>query len=309
MNTSDYFITNINTLTSEQIRWKIITSNVTSGNTRFPVYRACPYVIGSTGKESPLIIETDKVFTYGVKESPKQEGDGFTYSIPLAMYDLNGPTEHQKNFVEACNKIVESGKNFLLANKESFGGKDWILSDFRKLHILWSGKDSKRPTLYAKLPMENGDIACDFIQPSMKKGKVVRKVVDPLLYRDVKCHVRAAIRIESIFVGSKVSFQTKVHEVIVFPIAKKVALLSFNAEDLENIEDSDSSNDNDDDGDDGGDDQPPLLPETSAEPEPNIMQPAKPRTPEATSQDADETKEPVDEKPKPRRGRKLPAKN
>lgn len=230
--------TDITTLKKEDLRWRINSSTVATGNTKFQVHRASPYVITPSGKESPLIIQTDKIFTFGVKESSNDSGET-SYSIPLSVVDWKQPTEYQKAFVKACDMISESGKSFLLQISSSIK-KDWVPSDLRKVSVLWRGKDSERPTLYAKLPIRKGNIDCSFFKPSIVKVKgstQIRKIeVDPLMFRDVMCHVKAIIKIESIFIGSKVSFQTKVEEVVVFPPPKKVSLLEIDEKDIEGLE-------------------------------------------------------------------------
>ena len=307
MNTSDIFITDVNTLTADQIKWKIVTSAIGTGSARFSVHRACPYVT-KNGRDSPLIIVTDKVFTYGVKENSNESmgKTGFNYSIPLAIYDLNAPTEHQKKFAEACDIISKSGREFLLKNQAALG-KDWIEADLRKLSVLWVGKDSKRPTLYAKMPMnkEGTEFLCDFVQPIRKAGRVEKKIVNPLLLRDVRCHVKAAVKIESIFVGSKQSFQTKVHEVIVFPAPKKVSLLTIDEADMEGLDeetDSDASGS-------GGEDE--LKNEETSQDQDQEAE-EQPISNSAIEQFSIQTavEEPKEEeKPRPRRGRKPAVKN
>jgi hypothetical protein len=233
-------ISNVNNFNIESVQWKTSISTIDKGSQKVTLYRAIPYVRSPTGEDSPLLLETDKVFTYGVKEQPKIDGEGYNYSIPLSLLDMNNPTEHQKNFCSACSQISEHGKKFLLKNKESFN-KDWIESDLRKVSVIWHGKDNKRPTLYAKLPVEKGNISCEFRQPYLKNGSVQLKKVDPLLFKDIRCHVRAILRIESIFIGSQISFQTKIEEILIFPPPKRETLFTMNSIDIEGLEEGSES--------------------------------------------------------------------
>jgi hypothetical protein len=230
--------TDITQLKPEHIRWRINSSSVQTGNTKFQIHRASPFVLTSSGKESPLIIQTDKIFTFGVKESTNDAGE-ISYSIPLSVVDWKQPTEYQKAFVKACDMISESGKSFLLQVAASIK-KDWVPSDLRKVSVLWRGKDPEKPTLYAKLPARKGNITCSFYKPVISKERGISRIgkreVNPLLFRDVMCHVKAIIKIESIFIGSKVTFQTKVEEVLIFPPPKKVSLLEIDEKDIEGLE-------------------------------------------------------------------------
>lgn len=263
------FITDINTFDPASIHWKNVSSSIKVGSQTILTQRAIPYVKNSSGEESPLLLQTDKVYTYGVKEAEKQNGQGFEYSLPISTSDMNGPTAYQKKFISVCDKISELGRTYLVSHAKEFG-KDWIASDLRKLNILWRKEaTSERATLYAKLPVYKGAFACSFVQPFVQKKtkQILTKKVDPLLYRDVGATIKVVIRVDSIFIGSKVSFQTKAEEVVVFPKAEKVQLVQLSVEDLEGLveEDSDSEDEGEtkdtvNDEDDGNDYEAPTVP-------------------------------------------------
>lgn len=265
------FTTDVNTFDIKKLNWKISSSSVGKGNQKFPIFRAIPFVRNEQGEDSPLLLQTDKIFTFGLKESEKLDGnEGFDYSLPLSMTDINGATAHQSKFIKVCTEISNAGKEFLLKNKDTFS-KDWIAADLRKLSILWYGKDveNKRPTLYAKLPANRkGEFDCKFLQPFLNKNReVITKEVNPLLYRNVQGNVKCLVKIDNIFIGSKVSFQVKLESAIVFPKPVKEQLITLDASDLEGLvmeENSDDDTkeepqettiDDDDDGDDNDDKQ------------------------------------------------------
>lgn len=260
---STRFITDINNFDPSSIHWKVISSSIKVGNQTINTQRAIPYVKNSQGDESPLLLQTDKVYTYGVKEAEKQNGQGFDYSLPISMCDMNGPTAYQKKFITLCDKISENAREHLLTIAHTLG-KDWIASDLRKLSILWrKDASSDRPTLYAKLPLTKGKFNCSFIQPFLQKKtkQVLTKKVDPLLYRDVGCVVKTVLRIDSVFIGAKPSFQTKAEEVVIFPRAEKVQLVQLNVEDLEGLaEEEDSEEENKTEGEEDDNEYAPAEP-------------------------------------------------
>ncbi len=108
------------------------------------------------------------------------------------------------------------------------------------IYILYA-KESKKPTLYAKLPVtRDGEFDCNFVQPVKKKDahgrvQVVRKAIDPLQYRSKRCYVKAAVKIDCIFIGSKPSFQVKVYDLMVFRPPERVPLVALSNEDMDDL--------------------------------------------------------------------------
>lgn len=251
MNNTETFITDVNTFDANKIKWKIVTKDVKAKNgTTFKIHRVCPTILGANGRESPILLKTDKVYSYGVSEKPKQEGEGFEYSIPLVMYDMNGPTAYQQKFMDVCDKISECAQKFLYENRKVFNKDEWILSDLRNTKIVWS-KENKKHTLYAKLPTKNAkppqkgeEISCDFVQPYLKRGQLKMRKVDPLEFRDQRCHVEATVKIECVFVGSKVTFQSKIYEVVVYPAPPKISFIDPSKIDISSLPNEDSEEEN-----------------------------------------------------------------
>jgi hypothetical protein len=167
---------------------------------------------GSTGD---LVLLTENLFSFGVcenKDAKTQEVNG--YVMPLCLWSKDNPTELEKEWVSTFDKIVERCKDHVLDVKDDIGKYDIERNDLKKLNPLYwkreKGKlvDGVGPTLYAKV-----------IQ-SKKTGKVITSFVDEnsgneLELGDVMgkyCYVKAAVKIESIYVGSRISLQVKLLE-------------------------------------------------------------------------------------------------
>jgi len=178
------------------------------------------YKNGSVGD---LIFETDRLYSFGVSENKSPEtGKVNSWSIPLCMWDRDGPTDSQKAFTDVFEQIAEKCKDYVVDTKEDLELFDLERSDLRKIAscMYWKTervKDEKTkkmvskrtggPTLYAKLIYSRKndrfvtnmfDTTGESIEPSSLIGK--------------HCHARAAVKIESIFVGRVVCLQVKVME-------------------------------------------------------------------------------------------------
>lgn len=165
----------------------------------------------------PLIVSTDTVYSFGIQENKSLDKPIRTtgYSIPLCLWNKEGPTEYQKEFISTVECISDHIKKYLLKPevRRSIKKHDLVESDLRKFSPLWYKKEDgeivqgRGPMLYPKL-------MCD------KNLKIYTVVADqngndiePLTLVNQKCSVRCCIKIESVFVGgNKISLQVKVLE-------------------------------------------------------------------------------------------------
>jgi len=164
----------------------------------------------------PLIFSTDTVYSFGIQENKSLDKPVRTtgYSIPLCLWNQDGPTEYQKQFIDTLEKVSDYVKKYMLKPevKKSVKKYDLVESDLRKFSPLWYKKEDgeivqgKGPMLYPKLMCnKNLEIYTDIADQNGVS-------IDAMTLVNQKCRVRACIKIESIFVGSKISLQVKVLE-------------------------------------------------------------------------------------------------
>lgn len=165
----------------------------------------------------PLVICTDSVYSFGIQENlslekpPRVTG----YSIPLCLWNKEGPTEYQLQFIRTIESITDYIKAYLLKNeiKKSIKKYDLEMSDLKKFSPLWYKKEDgqivqgRGPMLYPKLISSNTDLKIDTVIADQHG-----RDIDPIKLLNEKCTVRACIKFESIFIGSKISLQVKVLE-------------------------------------------------------------------------------------------------
>lgn len=165
-----------------------------------------------------LVLLTPRVYSFGIDENTdpttkKKNG----YSLSLCLYDQkNGvacPTEEQTAFVKTFDAIIARCKAHIMDNKETLEKYDLEEAELKKLNPLYYKREmgkivpGRGPTFYAKLMY------------GRKSEKIVTtfkdvndNVLDPMSNLKRHCFATAAIKFESIFVGTKIAVQIKVYE-------------------------------------------------------------------------------------------------
>lgn len=184
------------------------------------------------GKHGDLILSTDgkELYSYGTQENTSPDGKVNGHVLPLCMWDRDGPTKTQKATTDTFDAIVETCKDWLLNNKDKIEKYDLEKADLKKLNPLYWKREKgqivegRGPTLYSKLieSAKHGILTTFFDSETDEE-------IDPLTLKG-HCFVIPAIRIESIFIGNKISLQVKLYEAVVRTIDKgKKSLLRPNA--------------------------------------------------------------------------------
>ena len=170
------------------------------------------YEDGSIGD---LILPTSEVFSFGVGETTDMATKALNgYMMSLALWSKNGVTEEEKDWTDTFNAIAENSKKYVLDHKDDIEKYDLEPANLKKFNPLYWKRDKGKivegtgPTLYAKLIT------------SKKEGIKINSIfydaegnsIDPLSLIGKYAHVKAAIKIESIFVGKDVSLQVKLYE-------------------------------------------------------------------------------------------------
>lgn len=164
---------------------------------------------GSTGE---LVIPTTRVYSYGLApttnlQSGKQDG----YTMSLCLHNRDSPTKEEKEWVDTFEKIVDYVKAYLIDHRDEIGKYELEASDLKKLSPVFYKRDKGKivgpPTLYVKVNQnkKTEEITTPFCN---ERGDDI----DPLSTLNKRCWATAAIKVESIFIGAKISLQIKLYE-------------------------------------------------------------------------------------------------
>jgi hypothetical protein len=170
------------------------------------------------GTEGELVFITERLFSYGVSENTDQATQKINgYTMPLCLHSKDGATDDESAFTDILEKITDKAKDYLINNKKELKMKDLERSDLRKLNPVYYKKNADgeimtdvSPTLYAKL----------IVSKKNGQNKIITEFFDgatgesfkPLDLIGKYCYVRAVVKIESLFLGSKISLQVKLYE-------------------------------------------------------------------------------------------------
>jgi hypothetical protein len=180
------------------------------------------------GTSGELVMSTERLFSFGVSENTNPDtGKVNGWTMPLCLWNRDGPTSAEKCWTDTFDKIVEKCIDHLIENKEELDKFDLERSDLKKFNPLYwkkvkgvvNGKpqlvvaEGTGPTLYSKLiyGKKNEKFVTNFFD-------IDNNPIDPLEMLGKYCYAKAAIKIESIFIGNKISLQVKLYEVEVEPV-------------------------------------------------------------------------------------------
>lgn len=180
---------------------------------------------GSIGE---LVIPTGRLFSFGVSENTSPDtGKVNGWTLPLCLWNRDGASQDEKAWTDTFNKIVERCIDHIIDNKEELDKYDLERSDLKKFNPLYWKKEKKMvngkqqlvvaegtgPTLYSKLiySKKNENFVTKFYD-------VNDNPIDPLDMIGKYCYSTAAVKIESIFIGNKISLQVKLYEAVIEPV-------------------------------------------------------------------------------------------
>jgi hypothetical protein len=163
---------------------------------------------------------TDEIYSFGVNVNldEKNKDDVTGYTMPLCLFNKNGPSESEKQFVDTFNKIIEKCKDHIIENKDALDQYSLERSELKKIcNSLYYKRDPKNkakimdgvgPTLYAKLIFNKKKNAITSTFFNSQTGEEI----NPLDLIDKHCYAKAVIKFESIFIGNKISLQIKLYD-------------------------------------------------------------------------------------------------
>jgi hypothetical protein len=184
---------------------------------------------GSIGE---LIIPTERLYSFGVSENTSQETGNVTgFTFPLCLWNRDGVTPAEKIWVDTFNDIVENCMDYLIDNKEEIDMFDLTRADLTKSKgglnpLYWKKEkftDDKGKTVLRNVPGKGPTLYAKLIY-SKKQDKFLTQffdnndsIIDARQLMGKHCYAKGAVKIESIFVGAKISLQVKLYEAVVEP--------------------------------------------------------------------------------------------
>ncbi|NP_078713.1 early iridovirus protein [Lymphocystis disease virus 1] len=173
--------------------------------------------------------------SWGIQSYDKTDEDSpINYSFPLVLYNIdNGPTAKEQAFIDILQEILNKSKQHLkhksvkeIINKRQL---DSLVDD---MSILYE-TSPKAPTIYPKIIYNNK--TKQFVTLFYRRCAGKDRRIDPLHGR---CRVIADIILESIYIGTTVSIQLKIMNVLLvedLSLERDLVFSDISSEDAEEI--------------------------------------------------------------------------
>lgn len=166
------------------------------------------------GTQGDLVLGTERLFSFGVSTRNPEGDPKDGYQLSMSMYNKDNPSQKELEWIATFNKIIDKCKDHIVAVKDQLGLYELSREDsiLKSCNPLKYKKDKGRivegvpPILGVKLMTRKGDIVSMFHD---ERGNTI----DPMTLIKRHCHVVAAVKVESIFIGSKlIAIQLKLYE-------------------------------------------------------------------------------------------------
>jgi len=201
------------------IFYKPETINLSDSTNVFRKIKIC--VKNKDGTFGDLVFSAPKnLFSFGIQELRDASGNVSGYIMPISLWKKKEPTSEENQFIDVLQKIIEMSQDQVQKYiDDNVDTKRFSPLSFKKTEGV---EEKKSPILYTKLIYNKKEqkISTLFIDENSNLE------VSPLNILNKKCYITGAIKIESIFLGDKVTLQIKLYEAIVRVIKQGKRLLS-----------------------------------------------------------------------------------
>jgi hypothetical protein len=172
------------------------------------------------GSISKLIFTPSDLFTFGVSENKNDTGLVTGYTLPLTLWNKDGPTDAQAAFIKTIENVIRACKDHLVSVRKAIMKPSLTfdsLCDLDKLLYYKLDETGERvagrgPAMYPKLFTKNMNgemnITTGFIDGNGND-------IDPIALIGKYGHTTPALFIDNIYIGAKISLQVYVGEAIV----------------------------------------------------------------------------------------------
>lgn len=203
--------------TNNMIFSEPIVSTISSGAVPVSYRRIMISTRNPDGTVGDLIIPV-KGFSYGVSENTDfNTGKPNGYVFPICLQTRGGATDDEKAWINSFNNIVDRCKKHLVENRKEIQNYDLEERDLKKLNPIYYKRvngeldPTSTPTFYVKL-ITSKDKKTGETNIKSKFYDEADNELDPLNIIGKYCNANAALKVESLFVGNKISLQVKLYE-------------------------------------------------------------------------------------------------
>lgn len=167
------------------------------------------YLSVMNNEYNPLVFPSEEVFTFGISQN-MLDTSGVSYQISLCLYDRAKPKDSEIKWAAKYEELATVCREYLKETEfkrlkgqiDTMKGLSWKRNNIG---------DEDGPKLYPKIIYNQTKKM--FITAFVDKNG--DDIEDTNLVLDKRGKVKVALRLESIFIGSKVALQVKVNDVLI----------------------------------------------------------------------------------------------
>ena len=177
--------------------------------------------------------------SFGVEEFQNESGKATNHSVSLSMVDMNSPTEEQLNVVKKFTAFIDKLKDHLISVKKEIKKPTLDKSDLKTFNPMKQSVDEDgqpkgsawyfSPKLMERKIYNKEDpsdvqikIETQFFLEDQFDANGNPVEISPLEFAGKKhFKFRGAIKIDNIYIGSKISLQCKVYDGVVAQVSKE----------------------------------------------------------------------------------------
>lgn len=171
--------------------------------------------------------------SFGIDEYQNESGKPTNHSVSLSLVDMNNPTEEQTDLVARFSEIIEKVKDHLVSVKKEIKKPTLEKNDLKKFNPMYQSLDDDgnpkgtawyfSPKLLERKTFNKEDptdvqikIETKFYLDDQTDEQGEPLEISPLEFIGKKhFKFRGAIKVESIYIGSKISLQCKIYDGVV----------------------------------------------------------------------------------------------
>jgi hypothetical protein len=157
----------------------------------------------------PLVFSSEEVFSFGVSRNAL-DTNNLSYQISLCLYDRENPKDEEIKWAAKYEELATICRDFL--KKSEFKKLKGLIDTMKGLS--WKSNevgDADGPKLYPKIMFNQKKE--EFITVFMDENDHI--IENPKTILDKRGRIRAALRFESIFIGSKIALQVRVNDILI----------------------------------------------------------------------------------------------
>jgi hypothetical protein len=168
---------------------------------------------GTTGEL--MLQTTPRLFSFGLSPNVNMTtGKTDGYTLAMCLWNMDSPSSEEKQWTETFTNICDHACDYILEHRDEVEKYKLVKAHLDKFNPLYYKQvkgqivEGAGPMLYAKVLQnkKNNTISSIFYD---KYGRSI----DPMTLLNKQCYVNSGlIKIEGIFIGSKVSLQVKLYE-------------------------------------------------------------------------------------------------